>query len=360
MSTQCLFSMNRGRGAVVLVAAGVMLSCSSSEPTSLPPPLLAPGPAIRLEIRPSTVTLLAGENADLLAQAYDSVGRVVNVSVEWSSSDPSVATIGRTYGSVSAIAVGSATMVATAGTLTATAFVTVRPPSPAASISIALDELIVIVGDTFRLSASVTDAEGHPINVPIEWTSEAPDIAAVGATTGLVTGVSLGLTRVIARAGSAVASISARIERHDFLTQWAVSATASSQYGSDAWAAWQATGTPDVLGCDQDYNAWASKSSDQLEWIELTYAVPVRATQIRIYEVWAPGSVAKVEVKDLAGTWHQVYSAVPNGKGPCLRTTTFPVTRQELVTAVRVTVDQRTIRDWNEIDAVRLRGYRNP
>jgi hypothetical protein len=36
-----------------------------------------------------------------------------------------------------------------------------------------------------------------------------------------------------------------------------------------------------------------------------------------------------------------------------------PVTNvQELISTVRITVDETAARDWNEIDAVRLLGYR--
>ena len=93
--------------------------------------------------------------------------------------------------------------------------------------------------------------------------------------------------------------------------------------------------------------------------MELTYAQPVRPSEIRIHEVWAVGSIVKVEVKDLSGAYQTVYTAQPINPQICLRTLTIPVSGvTAMVSAVRVTVDQRVRLDWNEIDAVRLAGYR--
>ena len=47
--------------------------------------------------------------------------------------------------------------------------------------------------------------------------------------------------------------------------------------------------------------------------------------------------------------------------GVCLRTLVIPVTGvTEFISTVRVSVDQRQQQDWNEIDAVRLSGFRRP
>jgi hypothetical protein len=127
------------------------------------------------------------------------------------------------------------------------------------------------------------------------------------------------------------------------------------------WAAKQATGSPNVLTCADDPNAWASTDANGVDWLELGYDQPVRPTEIRIHEAWAPGSIVKVEVKDPSGTYHQVYSASPQTTSDCLRTLTIPVSGvTEYISTVRVTIDQRQRNDWNEIDAVRLTGFRRP
>ena len=70
------------------------------------------------------------------------------------------------------------------------------------------------------------------------------------------------------------------------------------------------------------------------------------------------GSIVKVEVKDVGGEYHTVYTAQPWPQA-CPRVLTIPVTSVAArVSTVRVSVDQRVLVDWNEIDAVRLAGYR--
>ena len=143
------------------------------------------------------------------------------------------------------------------------------------------------------------------------------------------------------------------------VSQWAVGATASAEYTSGEWSAMQATGAPNVTGCTDDPNAWATSSQDGVDWLEVTYAQPVRPSEIRIHEVYGVGSIVRVEVKDASGGYHTVYSTQPVAPQACPRVLTIPVTSVSAkVSAVRVSVDQRVLFDWNEIDAVQLIGYR--
>jgi hypothetical protein len=140
--------------------------------------------------------------------------------------------------------------------------------------------------------------------------------------------------------------------------QWAVGATASSEYSGNEWSAFQAAGPPNVIGCSDDIHAWASYEPHGIEGLELAYANTVLPTGIEIYENWGVSSIVKVEVGDGSGTYHTVYTAEAE-RLSCPRVLAIPVTG--IATAmklVRVTVDQRTLRDWNEIDAVKLIGTR--
>jgi hypothetical protein len=140
--------------------------------------------------------------------------------------------------------------------------------------------------------------------------------------------------------------------------QWAASATASTEYTSTDWSAAQAAGQPSIYRCADEVTAWASAEPDGVDWLELRYPESVRPTEIRIHENWGVSSIVSVEVRDVAGTYHTVYSAQP-GRFVCPRTLYVPVTGVTvLVNAVRINVDQRLVRDWNEIDAVLLIGTR--
>ena len=143
------------------------------------------------------------------------------------------------------------------------------------------------------------------------------------------------------------------------VAQWAIGATASTEYTAAEWSATQATGAPNVTACEDDGKAWASLSPDGVDWLELTYPEPVRPSEIRIHETYAVGSIVKVEVKDGSGGYQTVYTALPSVPPSCSRILTISVTGVTAkVSAVRVTVDQRVRLDWNEIDAVQLIGYR--
>jgi len=343
------------------LAAAFVVSCNYVTDTTLPDEFLL-GPPVQLEIRPATLSVIAGDYFSLEAIALDAKGHRVHSIVQWTSSDPSIATVGRFDGLVTGIAVGQATIAASDGaSLQATAVVTVTPPKPAASLHIEPAELFLAVSTSSRLNATAYDSNGRLTPATVEWSSQHPGIATVDRVTGVVTAIAIGMTEVTATVGYVNASIIVRVEPPEFLMQWASSATASSQYDTDLWSASQATGAPNVSSCFEESNSWASADGNTQDWLELTYDVPVRPSDIRIHEVWAPGSIVKVEVKDLTGTYHTVYEAVPKAAGGAclLRTLHIPVTNvPELINVIRVSIDQRVIGDWNEIDAVRLIGYR--
>jgi hypothetical protein len=141
--------------------------------------------------------------------------------------------------------------------------------------------------------------------------------------------------------------------------QWAKRAVASTEYSFRDWAADQATGPSNVPGCDDHPLAWASVLPNGVDWLELEYVKSVVPTQVVIYEVYGTSSIVKVELKDLTGAYHTVYVDTPAFLA-CPRKLTIDVsTVQARVYAVRVSVDQRMVNSWDEIDAVQLIGKRN-
>ncbi len=120
-----------------------------------------------------------------------------------------------------------------------------------------------------------------------------------------------GSTTVTATAGAIDATVTVSVEPGSLVVQWAIGATASSEYTAAEWSANQATGIPDVTGCVDHPGAWASLLP-VVDWLELTCAQPVRPSEIRIHEVWGVGSIVRVEVKDVSGTYHTVHTAKPH------------------------------------------------
>jgi hypothetical protein len=141
--------------------------------------------------------------------------------------------------------------------------------------------------------------------------------------------------------------------------QWASSATASSQYGDTDWAASQATGAPNTTDCGDFGTAWASLGQDTQETLTLKYASAVIPTAIVIYHSYNPNSVVQVDVVDTSGAKTTVYQGSAQKMDQCPYQQTINVslgTVTSPVDSVIISLDQSTILDWDEIDAVQLVG----
>ena len=142
------------------------------------------------------------------------------------------------------------------------------------------------------------------------------------------------------------------------LRQWAAFASASSEYGSDSWAAYQATGAPNTYPqCGDIQTAWASASSSGVDTLTLDYATPVVPTRLEIYQTLNPGAISKIELVDVNGNSHVIYGATPTVMDVCpfvlaitIDTVDVPVKR------VIIHIDQSETGVWCEIDAVELIG----
>jgi len=144
------------------------------------------------------------------------------------------------------------------------------------------------------------------------------------------------------------------------IRQWASTATASSQYDANNWAATQATGQPDTLidYCGTMASAWASYDGYSIEWIELSYEQAVIPEEINIIQTSAPNQVVKVEMIDTEGFYKIVYTGIPEKiiEG-CPYVLTVSPSVDYAISGVKITIDQSVLEyPWNEIDAVELVG----
>ena len=149
-------------------------------------------------VSPSTAELTAlGATVQLSAEVRDQKGAVMDrATVTWASS-AAAATVGAS-GLVTAAANGSATITATAGDASGSAAVTVA--QEVSAVAVAPDTTTVVLGDTLRLAATATDANGQRVaGVDFEWASADTAVAVVDAS-GLVTGVGAGEVQVTATA----------------------------------------------------------------------------------------------------------------------------------------------------------------
>jgi len=180
--------------------AMLLLSCGDGAVEPPPPP---PAPvATTVSVNPASATLTAlEETARFTAEVRDQNGQVMaGAAVTWASSDASVATVDAS-GLVTAVANGNATITAAAGSISGSAGVTVAQVVSAVAVSPPADTLVAF-GDTLRLEAEATDANGHAVAgvTEFEWSSSDTLVAVVDSA-GLVTSVGEGTTMVAAAAG---------------------------------------------------------------------------------------------------------------------------------------------------------------
>ena len=141
------------------------------------------------------------------------------------------------------------------------------------------------------------------------------------------------------------------------VNQWASSAVASSEFSNPSWAAFQATGERDTWECGDFGTAWAAESSDTVEWLELSYDVPVYPTRVFIHQTYSPDQIVLVELIDTEGNYHEIASRVPEETGCPLVTALTLHDIEYMAVGVRITIDQSILgTSWNEIDAVELVG----
>ena len=122
---------------------------------------------------------------------------MAGAAVTWASNAAAVATVSAS-GLVTAVANGSATITATAGAASGSATVTVT--QVVSAVNVAPDTATVLEGDTLRLAATATDANGLVVaEAEFVWASGDTAVAVVDAS-GLVTGVGAGQAEVTATA----------------------------------------------------------------------------------------------------------------------------------------------------------------
>lgn len=147
---------------------------------------------------------------------------------------------------------------------------------------------------------------------------------------------------------------------NDPQAQWASTAKASSTFGDPSPnqhnVASNATGK-------LDGNEWTNNNTDiGFDWLELGFAKPVAATEVRAV-ITSGDEVAamnKVELQDTEGKWHTVWEGIsdvkPDERGP--RTwfvKSFPKTAYK-VQAVKYTIANNVEHGYKNIDAVQLVG----
>lgn len=165
--------------AMVLTLAGLATGCSSG-PSS--------NGVAQVTIDGTDATLVVGDTRNYTATAKDNAGAPVSgAAIAWSTTAAGVATV-TTAGTVTAVAPGSARIVARSGTAADTVTITVVN-SGVVNVIVTVSKALLKVSDTVQATARAVDATGATVpDRPVTWASTSPN-AAVVTPFGLILGL---------------------------------------------------------------------------------------------------------------------------------------------------------------------------
>lgn len=147
---------------------------------------------------------------------------------------------------------------------------------------------------------------------------------------------------------------------HGVVDEWATAVLDfSSQYSSANWSAAQAVGAPDTGGYGDYSTSWApANQNNSLEYLTVQFPQPLYSSGVTVRETYGNGFVYQVDVVDMGGGLHTVWSGTdPSLPGsPANFTVTWPATTF-LVQGIKVYVDtSHDLSAWEEIDAIQMHG----
>jgi uncharacterized protein YjdB len=158
-------------------------------------------------ISPKHVSIPLGENQQLaaVAQYSDGSSKYLKNSVQWSSSDTTILSMG-VSGLATGVSLGTASVTATSGTVSGTAQVQVAP-AVVTSLAIAPASSMLLVGGRAQLSATAifSDGSSQDFTTSASWNSADPTIARV-TSGGLIVAEHLGDATITASTGSITGS----------------------------------------------------------------------------------------------------------------------------------------------------------
>ncbi len=295
-------TLARGMSTITATAPGGQTGSSTVTVT--------PATLVSITVAPAMSTVMVGGTIALRATGNYSDNSTVDLttSVTWTTSAMATASVSNaagTAGTVTGLAVGTATIIATSGTVAGRAAVTV---SAAALMSILVTPAMAStpVGTTVAMTATgrYTDGTTRDITTQVAWNSTPETVATVSnimGTLGVVTAVSVGTARVTATLNGIVgtATISVVAATLQSITVTPANATTTALLRSS-------------------YKATGSYSNGTM--VDIT-------TQV----TWATGNPAIAAISNVAGAQGQLVART-NG------TTTVTATLGTVVGTTNVTV----------------------
>jgi len=200
-------------------------------------------------------------------------------------------------------------------------------------------------------AASIREASPQPAGANVAPapsaapTTSVPAIASGSTSGAIIPSAELSDTKIIA----------------DPAGQWAATATAGTKYGKTQYSPAQATSAPNISVPGNSPDAWCPESKDRgTDWLEVTFATPVYATEVRVRQNDAAGAITKIEAIEPDGTTHVWWEGIDPYKPGVVRDIAWFAVRvpktSYLVAKIKITLNLAAVAGWKEIDAVQLVG----
>ncbi len=173
---------------------------------------MLPGPAQRIDVSTPVATLVVGQRMRYLASAFSESGDKREDRVLWTSSNPRVVQLSRD-GLAAAMAPGTATLTATAGSAKKELVVTV-PTRRLASLEVSPSSADARTGDVIHFAAKPKDATGKLIEGLTPIWSFSPGQGLIGADGGFV-GYEQGTYTITASFGTQTAEATVTLAPRD-------------------------------------------------------------------------------------------------------------------------------------------------
>ena len=118
---------------------------------------------------------------------------------------------------------------------------------------------------------------------------------------------------------------------------------------------------PNISVAGNSPDAWCpANKTDGTDWLELTFAKPVHATEVRVRQNDAAGAIEKIEAIEPDSTAHVWWEGVDRYKAPAVREIVWFAVRVPktpyLVARVKITLNLASGQGYKEIDAVQVVG----
>ena len=194
-------TINKDTGELIAISPGevnISATCGNIKDTAII--TVNPIKPSAISINVQDIILIVGQKETLKATITPE--NTTDKSVSWSSGDMDIATVAAD-GTVTAMSVGSTSITATCGEVSASCEVTVKPV-PASTVTIKVPDAEIYVGDKLTLTATV--APDNTTDKTVMWGSSTPDIASIDAETGELTALAPGVAKITATCGEVSAS----------------------------------------------------------------------------------------------------------------------------------------------------------